>query len=111
MESTILRLIKYKEIRKGDSEAKQLPQPTILLSSASLSKPRPPKGTCTYPDCVKRGITSHFIENCYIKHPELRPARPKSSLRQMKTKGSKTNLWSEDSPPSPTGEASTVREA
>lgn len=112
LESTILRLIKYEEIRKGDFEAKQLSQPTILLSSASPSKPRPPMGTCTNPDCVKRGVTSHFIENCYLKHPELRPARPKYSLRQMKTRGSKTNLRSEDSPPStPIGEASTVREA
>ena len=112
LQSTILRLIKYEEIRKGSSEDKQTSQPTILLTSSNPPKPRAPKGTCTFPDCVKRGITSHFIENCYMKHPELRPARPKYSLRQMKTKGSKTNLRSEDSPPStPTGEAPTTREA
>lgn len=111
LENTILRLIKYEEIRKGDSEAKQSSQPTILLSSTRPSKPRPLKDTCTYPDCVKRGITSHFIKNCYMKHPELRPARPKYSLRQTKTKGLKTNLRNEDSPPSLTGEASTVNEA
>ena len=96
LDSTIFRLVKFEEIRKESSKAKGQPiQPTILLSSSGSTNPdnpRAPKGTCTNLDYVKRGITSHFIENCFLKHPELRPQCLKYSLRQMRPKGSKTNL-------------------
>lgn len=65
LENTILRLVKFKEIRKGNFKAKEQPsQPTILFSSSSSTNPynlQPHKGTCTDSDYVKRGITSYFI--------------------------------------------------
>lgn len=79
LEGTILRLIKFEDIRRGDSKTKELP---TILASSNPSSLRAPKRTCTNPDCVKKGITSHYIENCYLKYPELRP-RAKYSLRQM----------------------------
>lgn len=92
LERTILRLIKFEEMQKGGSKAKeQLSQPTIFLSSSNSSKLRAPKGTCTNPECVKKGITSHYINKCFLKYPELCP-RPKYLLRQMRPKGSKTNF-------------------
>lgn len=45
---------------------------------------RKPKGTCDFDECVKAGITTHYKDKCWRKHPEL---RPKFALNKMKTKG------------------------
>ena len=106
LERTILRLVKYEAIRKGNATAiAELSKATLLLSSSNSSQSgglRAPIGTCTNPECIEEGITSHFTDHCFLKHPELRP-RTKYTLRQMKPRGSKTNLRSKNStPPTPT---------
>ena len=94
-ESTILRLVKYEAIRKGNEATgtEQSAKTTILLSSTKPAKPeslRAPKGSCTNPECVAKNVTSHYTDHCFLKHPELR--RPRYSLQQMGLKGSKGNL-------------------
>ena len=97
-EST-LKLIRFAEIRKENKENTKsrgqtgTPQQTALLTTkpAKVSNQAPP-GTCTNPDCIKKGITTHYIDRCFLKYPEL---RPKHSLHQMRTKGSPPNLQSQ----------------
>lgn len=49
---------------------------------------RAPKGTCDFEDCVKAGLTTHWKDKCWKKHPDL---RPKFRLNRMKTKNTKPN--------------------
>lgn len=101
LERTILRLVKYEAIRKGnDAAVEESIKVTARLSSSHSSKPeslRASKATCTNPECIKKGITSHFTDHCFLKHSELR--RPRYTLQQMRPKGSKANLRSENSIP------------
>lgn len=95
LESTILRLVKYEAIRKGNEAAgtEQSAKTTVLLSSSKPPKSeslRAPKGTCTNPQCVQKGVTSHYTDHCFLKNPELR--RPRYPLQQMRPKGSRGNL-------------------
>lgn len=104
-QSIILRPFKYEAIRKGNkAAAEKSTKATVLFPSSYSSKSgslRAPKGTCTYPECIKKGITSHFTDHCFFKYLGLR--RPKYTLQQITPKGSNKNLRSENSPsPTPT---------
>ena len=48
-----------------------------------------PPGTCTIPECVRRGRTSHLLEKCFQKYPNLR--RQTYPLESMKTRGTRTS--------------------
>lgn len=116
LENTILRLVKFEAIRKRNAKASEEPvKAIVLLSSSNPPNPgslRAPKGTCTNQECIEKGITSHFTDHCFLKHPELR-TRTKYTLRQIKPRGSKTNLRSGNytlsTPTTPQGEPS-IRE-
>ncbi len=77
LESTILRLVKYEAIRKGNEAVgiEQSSKTTVLFSSTKPAKSeslRAPKGSCTNPECVAKNVTSHYTNHCFLKHPELR---------------------------------------
>ena len=78
LKSTILRLIKFEAIWKGSSKVtEESNKATVLLFSSNSPKPRSlraPKDTCTNPECIEKGITTHFTKHCFLKHPELRRA-------------------------------------
>ena len=84
LSNTILQIIRHSEIMKGHAKEK------VLLTSGIH---RAPKGSCTNPECVEKGLTTHYTDRCWIKHPEL---RAKYTLRQMRPKGSSKNLKAKD---------------
>ncbi len=84
LSNTVLQIIRHSEIMKGHAKEK------VLLTSGIH---RAPKGSCTNPECVEKGLTTHYTDRCWIKHPEL---RAKYTLRQMKPKGSNRNLKAKD---------------
>lgn len=100
---SVKKLIRFAEIRKENDQASR-PSNTPKQSALLTSKPpkpsnRAPPGTCTNPDCIKKGNTQHYTDRCFLRYPEL---RPKHSLHQMRTKGSKPNLQSQSESPSET---------
>lgn len=90
---TILRIIRHAEINKGNMEDSA--ENTKVLATRV---PQAPKGTCTTQECIDRGITTHFPDRCWIKHPEL---RAKYSLCHMRTKGSNRSLKKAATPTEP----------
>lgn len=84
LSNTILRIIRHAEINKGNTQ--DLTEGTKVLSTGVQ---RAPKRACTTPECVERGVTTHYNDRCWVKNPEL---RAKYSLRQMKPRGSNRNL-------------------
>ena len=97
------KLIRFAEIRK---ENDQTPGQSGTPKQSALFTSKPPKpsnraplGTCTNPDCIKKGNTQHYTDRCFLRYPEV---RPKHSLHQMRTKGSRQNLQSQTESPSET---------
>ena len=84
LSDTILRVIRHAEINKGN--AQDLAESTKILSTGIQ---RAPKGTYTKPECVEKGVTSHYNNRCWIKNPEL---WAKYFIRQIKPRGSNQNL-------------------
>ena len=84
LSDTILRVIRHAEINKGN--AQDVVENTKVLATATH---RAPKGTCTTPECIERGVTTHYSDRCWIKDPGL---RAKYSLRQMKPRRSNRNF-------------------
>ncbi len=89
------KLVRFAEIRKENDQAPRssdTPKQSALLTSKP-PKPsnRAPPGTCTNPDFIKKRNIQHYTDCCFLKYPAL---RPKHSLYQMRTKGSKQNLQS-----------------
>ena len=81
---TILRVIRHAEINKGN--AKDVAGNTKTLATVTQ---RASKWTSTTHECVEKGVTTHYNDQCCIKNPEL---RAKYSLWQMKPRGSNRNL-------------------
>ena len=79
LSDTILRIIRHSEIMKGNAKDR------VLVTGIH----RAPKGTCTNQECIDKGLTTHYTDRCWVKHPEL---RAKYTLRQMRPKGSNRNL-------------------
>lgn len=94
LSDTILRIIRHAEINKGNEED-TAENPHKVLATRT---PQTPRGTCTTQECIDQGITTHFPDRCWIKHPEL---RAKYSLRQMRTRGSKRSLRKAANPAEP----------
>lgn len=112
---SILRLTKFANIRKENTKSQGSGQATALLTAKSTSKPggnRAPPETCTFPDCIKKGLTTHFPDRCFLKFPELRNKhRAKYSLKQMKPKGSKSNLRKDQATDSNAEDKTPIRES
>lgn len=85
LSDTILRVIRHAEIQKGNALDNAAEPPKVMVTNTQ----RAPKGTCTTPECVERGVTTHYNDRCWVKNPEL---RAKYSLKQMKPRGSNRNL-------------------
>lgn len=98
--SSILRLTRFAEIRKENAKTGGPAQASALLIAKPAPKTggnRAPAGTCTFPDCIKKGLITHYTDRCCLKFPELRnKLRAKYILQQMKPKGSKPNLQKDD---------------
>lgn len=100
LSDTILRVIRHAEINKGN--AQDVAGNTKVLATVTQ---RAPKGTCTTPECVEKGVTTHYNDRCWIKNPEL---RAEYSLRQMKPRGSNRNLHKAASASATSGTKSNV---
>lgn len=95
--NSILRLIQFSNIQKENAKTANKASPSALLT-ASPSKPashRAPPGTCTNQGCIDKGVTAHYTKRCFLKYPKL---RAKYSLRGMKLRGSRPNLWKDIAP-------------
>lgn len=98
LDSSILRLIRFANIKKENARNQLAPSPAALLTT------KPPKpgsnqalpGTYTFPNYIKKGLITHYPDYCLLKYPELwNKLQTKYSLQQMKPKGSKGNLQKE----------------
>ena len=87
LQDTILRIIRHAEINKGNDQ--DTTENTTNAMAVNAQRERAPQGTCTTQECVDRGSTAHFIERCWVLHPELRPKYP---LRSMRLRGSNRSL-------------------
>lgn len=98
--SSILGLTRFAEIRKENAKTGDPAQASALLTAKPAPRTggnRAPPGTCTFPDCIKKALTTHYPDRCFLKFPELRDElRTKYTLQQMKPKGSKPNLRKDD---------------
>ena len=83
----ILRVIRHAEIDKGNDQ--DIADNTTNALVINAQRERASRGTCTTQERIDRGSTAHFMEHCWVLHPELRPKYPLQSLR---TKGSNRSL-------------------
>ncbi len=83
---TILRIIRHAEINKGNKEDSTENPSKVVLATRT---PQAPRRMCTTQECIDRGITTHFPDRCWVKHPEL---WARYSLRQMRTWGSNRSV-------------------
>ena len=82
---TVLQIIRYFEFMKGNENTYNVMQ----TSSSTTPTNRAPKGSCSNPECVEKGLKTHYTDRCWIKHPEL---RAKYALNRMRPRGSQRNL-------------------
>lgn len=87
LQETILRVIRHAEINKGNEQ--DAAGNTTNALAVNAQRERAPKKMCITQECVDRGSTVHFMERCWVLHPELRPKYP---LRSMRTRGSNRSL-------------------
>lgn len=72
--SSILRLTRFAKIRKENAKTGGTAQASALLTAKpalKLGRNRVPPRTCTFPDCIKKGLTTHYPDRCFFKFPEL----------------------------------------
>lgn len=84
LQDTILRIIRHAEINKGNDQNIASSIPTNALA-VNAQQERAPRGTCTIQECVDRGSTTHFMDCCWVLHPELRPKYPLRSMRPRRS--------------------------
>ena len=87
LQDTILRIMRHAEINKGNDQ--DTTENTTNAMAVNAQRERAPRGTCTTQECVDQGSTAHFIERCWVLHPEFRPKYP---LRSMRPRGSNRSL-------------------
>lgn len=56
LSDAILRVIHHAEIPKGNALDNVAEPPKVMVTNTQ----RAPKGTCTTPECVKRGVTTYY---------------------------------------------------
>ncbi len=85
----IVQIIRHFKFMEGTEKYKSVLQ--MSQTSAPTSRPTPaaPKRSCKNPEYIKKGLTTHYTDRCWIKHPEL---RQKYALGRMQTRGSQRNL-------------------
>lgn len=86
---TVLQIIRHFEFMEGTEKDK-----SVLQTSTSRPTLTAPKGSCKNLECIEKGLTTHYTDRCWIKHPEL---RQKYALGRMRTRGSQQNLKAEES--------------
>lgn len=62
---TILQIIRYFEFMKGSTQG------NFLRVTALGGAHRAPKSSCTNPECVEKGLITHYTDRCWINNPEL----------------------------------------
>lgn len=85
LSDTILRVIWHAEISKENHQDNAIESTKVLATGIHQAS----KGTCTTPECIERGIKTHYNNRCCVKNLEL---RAKYSLRQMRPRESNRNL-------------------
>lgn len=75
------QIIRHFEFMEGNEKTRNVMQ----TSNSNPSIHRAPKSSCTNPECVEKGLTTHYTDRCWIKHPEL---RAKYTLGRMRPRGS-----------------------
>ncbi len=89
---TILQIIRHFEFMKETTKDNVLRVSTPSGAQRTSSNAGgAPKGSCTNPECIAKGLTTHYTEKCWIKNPEL---RKKFALGRMRTRGSQRDLQS-----------------
>ena len=80
---TILQITRHFEFVKSSAKDNVLrvtaptgTQQTPTLAAGAL------KESCINPECVEKGLTTHYTDNCWVKHPEL---TKKFALGRMRT--------------------------
>lgn len=86
LSDTILQVIRYEKFIKETTVGGDKSNETRTLSTGIH---KVPKGTGTTPECVERGLTTHYNDRCWVKNPEL---RANYALWQMKPRGSNKTL-------------------
>lgn len=88
----ILQIIRHFKFIEGTQKHKlvlQTSQTSAFLSKLTLAAP---KGLCKNPECIEKGLTTHYTDYYQIKYLEL---RQKYSLGCMQTRGLQKNLKTE----------------
>ena len=87
---TILQIIRHFEFMKGTTKDNilRVTTPTGTQQTVSLAGGAP-KGSCTNPECIEKGLTTHYTDKCWVKNPEL---RKKYALGKMRTRGLQRDL-------------------
>lgn len=89
LQDTILRVIRHAEINKdNDQDIAGNANSSTNALAVNAQRERAPRGTYTAQECIDRGSTAHFMERCWVLHPELRPKYP---LWSMRPRGSNRN--------------------
>lgn len=83
---TFLHITRHFEFMKGTTNDNVLQITTqSAIQRTSAQAERAPKGSCTNPECVEKGLTTYYTEKYWFKNPEL---RKKFALGKMKTRNS-----------------------
>ena len=78
----VLQIIRHFEFMEGNEKAKVMQTSTPSIHFA-------PKRSCINPECVEKSLTTHYIDRCWKKNPEL---RAQYALGRMHPRGSQKNL-------------------
>ena len=72
--SRILRLTRFGKIRKKNAKIGDTTQLFALLTAKSELRPgrnRAPLETYIFPDYIKKGLTTHYLDRYFFKFPKL----------------------------------------
>ncbi len=74
--------MRHFKFMEGNEKAKVMQTSTLSIHHAL-------KRSYTNPECVEKGLTTHYTDRCWIKNPEL---RAKYAFGRMRPRGSQKNL-------------------
>lgn len=71
---TVLQIIKYFKFIKENKKSNKVVLHTSTLKPPAGSKTSSiaPKALCKNQEYIDKGLTTHYIDWCWIKHPKLR---------------------------------------
>lgn len=72
-DSSILRLIKFADIKKKNARNQLVFLSTtfFITKSPKLESNQAPLRTCIISNCIKKGLTTHYLNCCFLKYPKL----------------------------------------